>query len=287
MVIKINYLLVIICLITFGCNKKSTFQTDSSGLQYKLIKSENKNAQKVALDDIVELNLTSEKEDGTILFDSKKSDRKYLRKISPASHVGGSFEDGLNLLSEGDSIVFYVNAENYYHYTEKLEVLPENIKFDDKLIFKVKLIDVMDSQERTRVIDNQYHKDTIVENELLSTYLKNANIKIKPTETGLVFFETKQGSGNFPTTNNNIVLNYTVTLLDGTLIETTLDKKPFQFKIGRNQVIKGLEEGILKMKKGGSAMLFIPSKLAYGSVGNSKILPYTTLIFDIELIDIL
>ncbi|MCF0206127.1 MAG: FKBP-type peptidyl-prolyl cis-trans isomerase, partial [Bacteroidales bacterium] len=53
-----------------------------------------------------------------------------------------------------------------------------------------------------------------------------------------------------------------------------------------DRVIDGWEEGILLMKKGSVAQLIIPSNLAYGSEGKGDILPYSTLIFEIEIIDV-
>ena len=61
----------------------------------------------------------------------------------------------------------------------------------------------------------------------------------------------------------------------------------FSFELGQGKVIEGWEEGFLKMQKGAKAKLIIPSKLAYKGEGyGSLIPPYSTLIFEIELIDI-
>lgn len=61
---------------------------------------------------------------------------------------------------------------------------------------------------------------------------------------------------------------------------------PFEFKTGAKQVIRGFEEGILMMKKGGKAKLIIPSSIGYGENSAGEIPPFTTLIFEIELLDI-
>ncbi|MCF6184979.1 MAG: FKBP-type peptidyl-prolyl cis-trans isomerase, partial [Bacteroidales bacterium] len=62
--------------------------------------------------------------------------------------------------------------------------------------------------------------------------------------------------------------------------------EPFEFTLGRGQVIKGWDEGISYMKKGGKATLIMPSSLAYGASGAGSIPPYTSLIFEVELIDV-
>ena len=62
--------------------------------------------------------------------------------------------------------------------------------------------------------------------------------------------------------------------------------EPFVFDIGQGQVIKGWDEGISYMHEGGEATLIIPSSLGYGSSGAGSIPPYSTLIFEVKLINI-
>lgn len=95
---------------------------------------------------------------------------------------------------------------------------------------------------------------------------------------------------NYPRKGDKVIVQYTGTLEDGTVFDSSVNKgRPFSFMVGQNQVIKGWEIAIVKLSKGERAKIFIPSVLAYGnkSMGNGIIPPNSNLIFDIRLIKII
>jgi rhodanese-related sulfurtransferase len=96
------------------------------------------------------------------------------------------------------------------------------------------------------------------------------------------------GTGKVAELGMKVKVHYTGTLLNGTIFDSSIPrKKPFEFILGKGQVIKGWEQGILGMKVGEKRKLFIPSELAYGEKGaGASIPPNSELIFDVELIDI-
>ncbi len=100
--------------------------------------------------------------------------------------------------------------------------------------------------------------------------------------------DTKQGSGVAVKSGDTVVMNYTGTLEDGTKFDSSLDRgQPFETKIGTGEVIKGWDQGIPGMKVGGKRRLTIPPELGYGAEGSPpKIPPNSTLIFDVELLQI-
>jgi len=84
-------------------------------------------------------------------------------------------------------------------------------------------------------------------------------------------------------------VHYTGWLTDGTKFDSSVDRgQPFQFSIGQGQVIRGWDEGVMTMKVGGKRKLTIPPNLAYGDAGapGGRIPPGSTLVFDVELIDV-
>lgn len=107
------------------------------------------------------------------------------------------------------------------------------------------------------------------------------------TETGLLYKDLVQGKGEMPQTGQKVVVHYTGTLEDGTKFDSSVDrKKPFEFVFGTGQVIKGWDQGLATMKTGGKRMLVIPPDLAYGNRAAGKIPPNSTLIFEVELLEI-
>lgn len=106
------------------------------------------------------------------------------------------------------------------------------------------------------------------------------------TKTGLIYFETKAGKGPSPTANDTVTVHYTLTLADGTIVDSSYDRgTPLTHQVSR--LIPGWVEGLQKMKVGGKARLVIPADLGYGKKGvPNKIPPNAVLIADIELIGI-
>ncbi|GAG12005.1 unnamed protein product [marine sediment metagenome] len=99
----------------------------------------------------------------------------------------------------------------------------------------------------------------------------------------------KQGDNiSRPTVGNLITAHYTGYLPNGQVFDSSVQKnKPFQFKVGTGQVIKGWDQAFLQMCKGQHCRLTIPPELAYGAQGAGGVIPpHATLIFDVQLLDI-
>lgn len=102
---------------------------------------------------------------------------------------------------------------------------------------------------------------------------------------GLAYEIVKQGEGPFPKPDQTVKVNYTGTLINGTKFDSSVDRgQPAEFVL--NQVIAGWTEGMQKINKGGKIKLYVPPQLAYGDEGRPGIPPASTLIFDVELVDI-
>lgn len=100
--------------------------------------------------------------------------------------------------------------------------------------------------------------------------------------------DSKVGKGPAAKKGDKVSVHYTGRLLDGTKFDSSVDRnEPFEFTIGEGGVIKGWDEGVPGMKKGGKRKLVIPSEMAYGKRGSPpKIPPDAPLEFEIELVEI-
>jgi len=122
-----------------------------------------------------------------------------------------------------------------------------------------------------------------------------ANIKndkdVVVLPSGLCYKIIAPGSGAGPTPSDTVRVNYTGTLIDGTVFDTSLQPRqpggvaePAEFAL--NSVIPGWTEGMQKIGKGGRIKLYIPAELGYGDQPQQNIPPGSALVFDVELLDI-
>lgn len=110
---------------------------------------------------------------------------------------------------------------------------------------------------------------------------------VQKTTSGLQYKIIQEGSGDSPKLNDEVEVKYTGKLIDGTVFDSTEKQggKPTRFRV--NGVIKGWTEALQKMKKGAIWELYIPAELAYGERGRPGIPPNSTLIFTVELLNII
>ncbi len=108
------------------------------------------------------------------------------------------------------------------------------------------------------------------------------------TTSGLIIEDTVTGTGAAASTGRDIIVHYAGWLADGTQFDSSKEKlDPFEFTLGKSEVIPGWEEGLPGMKVGGKRKLTIPPQLAYGEAGaGDTIPPNATLTFEVELLSV-
>lgn len=109
---------------------------------------------------------------------------------------------------------------------------------------------------------------------------------VKSTESGLQYSILKEGDGKIPAATDTVRVHYTGKLIDGTVFDSSVERgQPAEFPV--NGVIRGWVEALQLMPVGSKWRLYIPQELAYGSQGaGASIPPFSTLIFDVELLAI-
>ena len=108
---------------------------------------------------------------------------------------------------------------------------------------------------------------------------------VKTTESGLQYKVITEGKGEIPADTCKVKVNYKGTLIDGTEFDSSHKRnEPATFRA--NQVIKGWTEALTMMPVGSKWELYIPQELAYGSRESGQIKPFSTLIFEVELVGI-
>ncbi|ANF17322.1 hypothetical protein XW81_02450 [Buchnera aphidicola (Schlechtendalia chinensis)] len=164
----------------------------------------------------------------------------------------------------------------------------------DSILFKSKLSSKMVSQ----ILNKLEKKLSILEDNIENKILKKNAIEgekyaekilvtkhAKRSSTGLVFLIKREGKGLSPNKNDIVTVNYIGTLTNGQEFDNSYKRgKPLSFPL--NSVILGWQEGLKYIKEGGRIELIIPPSLAYGTKGVSGIPGNSTLIFDVELINV-
>lgn len=125
-----------------------------------------------------------------------------------------------------------------------------------------------------------------IDEEKIVNYLKTNGItNAQATPSGLYYIIENPGEGDHPTVNSTVIMHYKGMTLDGNIFESSYDSgEPLNYLLGR--LIRGWQEAVPMLGKGGKATLYIPSGLAYGARSPGPgIGPNEVLIFDVELLD--
>ena len=112
--------------------------------------------------------------------------------------------------------------------------------------------------------------------------------KVIVTPSGLRIMQVEEGEGVKPKPGQTVVAHYEGYLEDGTIFDRSVSRnQPFEFPVGQGRVIKGWDEGVAGMKKGGKRTLIIPPELGYGERGYPGVIPpNSVIIFEVEIVDI-
>jgi len=135
--------------------------------------------------------------------------------------------------------------------------------------------------------DEDLHADELL---LLKSYMETNFSDSQPDANNLYFIKQKTGIGELVVQGATIKVHYKGSYISSatTLVQfdSTFGKEPFEFTVGNGDVIEGWELGIVKMRKGSTAIIVMPSDLAYGGVKNGLIPEYSSLLFEIEVVEV-
>ena len=162
------------------------------------------------------------------------------------------------------------------------------------IVYEVELLsmrskEAYDKEREEQMAEAQAQQGQLkdAEKAIRDQYLADNGITVQPTASGLYYVETEKGTGKKAMPGNTVNVHYTGRLLDGTVFDSSVEKgTPYSFRLGVGQVIKGWDEGIAMLNEGGKAILVIPSDLAYRDQDGGTIPPYSTLVFEVELVSV-
>ncbi len=288
------------------------FKKTATGLQYQVVsKGEGPAPQK---GDILLLNVCYKTGKEMVLFNTADQELPMALPYSEgAEQKEGGFEEAVNMLQKGDSFIFKLNAEKLFGEGLDYMMAQYGLKKNEKIFLHLQLQDIMTQEaykkwetDQIAMLQKKQQEKAQLQLEedtkVIANYLKENQIVAQVNASGLCYVIDKPGQGAQPKQGNKVKVNYTGRLLDGKVFDTSLADVAEQhgihnpqrtyeaiaFQLGVGQVIQGWDEGIMGLRQGARARLFIPSTMAYGShgTGNGLIPANAVLIFDIELVDV-
>jgi len=201
---------------------------------------------------------------------------------------------GTKLKSAEDSLAYAIGIANYFYF------MSDSLVIDPVLFAK----GMIDAENEKNTLDEQSAQGYVMTymqkrqaDQMKKAYGKNIdegeiflaeNKKrdgVQETSSGLQYEVITMGTGEKPGPEDVVKVHYTGMLMDSTKFDSSVDRgEPAQF--GVNQVISGWQEGIQLMPVGSKFKFYIPYELGYGEQGTGPIPPYSTLLFEVELLEI-
>lgn len=260
---------------------------------------------KVKEGDFLLANLIIKNDADSVLMSTYDQGRPSPLILPKATYPGDVF-DALKLFAEGDSASLKLPADSVFKKGTKPpgfkgKYLNYTIKIV-KVIPKGKLTDQAFNEKINAFMKAQADVEKSSEPAKVKKYIDASGQKFNKTDSGLYYVITKPGQGPLIAPNDTAVINYIGKLLNGKVFDTSikeeavkaklgsLDKRPFEpihVAVGQRKVIAGWDQGLQLLNKGAKATLLIPSSLGYGQMGAGPIAPYTPVVFELEVVDII
>lgn len=294
-----NLVIVVLAFLLISCGSDS-FSTES-GIE---VKYEEKGTGELPVDSLIGLfYIECKTPDGKVILKVDPNNPQPL-KVDPASQAQqGELYEILAKLRTGDSVGFELLAEDLFTKTFQ-RPLPDSIDAGSKLKFQIAFIDQLTEEGYYEMMAKKAEelgaKQLAIDTDILNEYLTKNNIVTEKTESGLQYVITEQGSGPLPEDGQRVQVAYAGWVLDGPYFDTSIESvareqglynerrtyQPYEFPLGRGQVIRGWDLGVALLNVGSKATLYIPSTLGYQTRGSGSIPPNAILVFDVELVGI-
>lgn len=260
----------------------TVFRNKGNGLVYRFIK---RNAGvNPETGDVLSLHLEYYTENDSLLFSSYDVPDEFRMRLEKPSHPG-SIEEALKMMHIGDSAIFKINAYNFYRYTRKLVNIPEYIKPGELLSFYVKLLNIQHSElyEQEKKLREAEIRDEEI--SMIKRYLLTENLISTELSSGIHIVKIAESDKRKLKAGDYVKMHYEASFLDGLIFDSTYESgNLFGFELGSGELIPGLEIALSHLHIGEKARIIIPFALAYGSEIKGPIPPYSTLVFDVEII---
>lgn len=217
--------------------------------------------------------------------------REPVTVIYGDSYLGEGFTEAMRYVPEG--------GEGHF-------VIPSSLAFDSdgledyiepytSFFLNVKNIDIMtvdeyeEEEKKLKDAEETENQRRLAEEPAnMAKFIKEHNVNVAPSETGVYYLEIKTGTGDKPEEGDMVSVYYNMYNIADKLVDSNYGIEPLSFVYGSGEMVPGIDEAMGKMRVGGKATIIVPSAMGFGDIAVDKDLPANSIvIFDLELVEVL
>jgi FKBP-type peptidyl-prolyl cis-trans isomerase FkpA len=268
-----------------------------SGVQYQILTPNT--GEKIKQSDVVTFHVTQRTDKDSVLFSSYKAGQPVKVQAQPSRNPG-DLMDILPLLAVGDSAFVKVPVDTIFKGNDAQR--PAFLAKGGNILCTIKVLQVQSLTEAIAERNAGIAKLKAAEATQGDEYIKKHSLITKTTASGLRYVITKPGVGPRAQKGDSLVVHYAGRLTNEKVFDTSMEEvakaagiyqqgrpyQPLTFVLGVQPLIAGWVEGLQLLNKGAKATFVIPSAIGYGEQGmGGDIPPYSTLAFDVELVNLI
>ncbi|MBD1365518.1 FKBP-type peptidyl-prolyl cis-trans isomerase [Mucilaginibacter sp. ZT4R22] len=292
---KAIYTLLLLTGITVTAGAQG-FKTLPSGVQYQIITPNM--GEKVKASDVVTFHVTQRTDKDSILFSSYKMGQPVKVQAQPSRNPG-DLMDILPLLAAGDSAFVKIPVDTIFKGNDAQR--PAFLAKGGNILCTIKVVQIQSLADAIAERNAGIAKLKAAEGSQGDAYIKKHGLVTKATPSGLRYVITKAGVGPKAQKGDSLAVNYAGRLTTEEVFDTSIESvakaagtyqqgrpyQPLTFVLGVQPLIAGWVEGLQLLNKGAKATFIIPSAIGYGEQGSGIIKPYSTLVFDVEMVNVI
>ena len=284
-----KYILFVFALIfAIGAKAQSVMQRTPKGALYQIYTQNT--GEKIKEGDIITFQYIQKTDKDSVLYSTYASGHVGQARIQPSQNVADLMEI-FPLLAVNDSVLVKVPTDSLFkdHEDKRPTFFPKgsNLNFIIKIL-KAQSMDAFMAEVKQAEITGA------------NKYIADHKLNLQTTASGLKYVITLPSTKRKALKGDTVLVNYAGRGLDDKVFDSSIEAiakgaglqqpgrtyEPLQVVLGTDGIIAGWDEGLLLLNEGSKAIFVIPSKLAYGETGYQGIAPFSTLVFDIELVKI-
>lgn len=278
---------IVFAAVFFSCSNDNLngYKESPNGTLYKVY-YRGDDSTKAVESEIVSVNMSYRIGD-SLIFSSKDSDDGIMRFPITDPIFKGDLYDAVKLMGTGDSISFAVVVDSFYLKTAALKKLPESVTSGSYIYYDIKLLSHLSTDEWQKEVEKTRKEQARQEKVILQNYLNENKIFVDATKTGLFFIPIKEGRGARPDTGDMCQVHISVReLMTNDLLYSNFGERPMDIEYGKGFDTEGFREGLGMLRPGGKAQLLVPSWIGVGTAGMEVVAPFSTLVYEVELLAI-